>query len=481
MDTDQSIKEFEQSKVKWLPKILQYMRIKDNEFMFYTIRGPRQVGKTTSIKLSIWSLLREGVPPIAVFFWQCDNTRTQKKLVETVEAYLDYTDPIGLEKRYLFLDEITSVKGWYDAVKYLFDTSRLQETSVVLNGSHAMDIEKGKAVLVGRTGKDPDPHKMFVPMKFAEFASCISPGLWGELVGKGYGEGTKRRTELMNLIQGKSRSLSYDLLMRKEKLDVCLDKYLLCGGVPRAINDFMTSQAILPKTYDDYVDALKGDLAHWKKDDQLSREILDEVIRALGSQLSWNGLSSRLVCSQPTIRKYVETLEHCFVLTYFHRTISLTKPKRARGKTNKKVFFEDPFLFHCARHWVMPTSSNSPYAQAIEYLADPSNKGRLIENVVGNHLIRLMFDLAPSSGFQYNANIFYYMENRRELDFMLNVSPSPIPIEVKYQANLKSSDYDFLLKVAAGTNSKGLMISRDAAGITEDVVTIPVSLFLFLI
>jgi predicted AAA+ superfamily ATPase len=310
---------------------------------------------------------------------------------------------------------------------------------------------------------------------------CVSPDLWGELASKGYGEGSKRRIELMDLMQGKSASLNYDLLMRKGELDVCLDKYLLCGGVPRAINDLMATHTVLSKTYDDYVEALKGDLAHWKKDDQLSKEILDEVIKAMGSQLSWNGLSSRLGDSQPTIKKYIWTLEHCFVLTYFHRTISLTRPRAATGKTNKKVFFEDPFLFHCARHWVMPTSSNSPYTQAFEFLADLSNKGRLIENVVANHLIRFMFDQAPSSGFQYNANIFYYLESRRELDFILNVQPSPIPIEVKYRSDLKSYDYDFLLKVAAETKSKGLMISRDLAAITEDVATIPVSMFLFII
>ena len=66
INQDKSIKEYELKKYKWQPTILKELKPKINNI--YTLRGPRQIGKTTLIKLLIKELLKDNDEK-SCFYW----------------------------------------------------------------------------------------------------------------------------------------------------------------------------------------------------------------------------------------------------------------------------------------------------------------------------------------------------------------------------------------------------------------------------
>jgi hypothetical protein len=54
------------SQVSWVPRLMYFFNLKEDAI--YTMRGPRQVGKTTLIKIMIRELLEKKVHPKRIFF-----------------------------------------------------------------------------------------------------------------------------------------------------------------------------------------------------------------------------------------------------------------------------------------------------------------------------------------------------------------------------------------------------------------------------
>ena len=253
----------------------------------------------------------------------------------------------------------------------------------------------------------------------------------------------------------RSEEIPYPLVILKRDLDSAFQRYLLTGGVPRAINDLLTKDRISQDTFNTYVEVLRGDLGHWKRDTWIAKELLARLVRSMGSYVSWNDIASEMGPRQPTIKDYIWTLEQCFVITYLHRTVNL-RTSQIKSQKGKKVYFEDPFMFHAIRYWVSSSSQKDACQFATEYLKDSTNQGHLVENVVANHLIRLQFNMAPSSSFQYNHNLFYSLPTKRtEIDFIFRTKEGAIPIEVKYRSSTTSRDLEAITRVASpGRNER---------------------------
>jgi hypothetical protein len=322
---------------------------------------------------------------------------------------------------------------------------------------------------------------MFVPMKFSEFISCTDPRSWNVIVKNGLEKGVDRRRILLDIMFRKSDRIPYDLVMLKKGLDLSLEKYMLSGGVPRAVNDLFTSGRIGVDTFNTYIEALRGDLSHWKKDTWIAKELLTRLVRSLGSLVSWNDIAKEVGSTQPTIKDYVWTLEQCFVITYLHRTLNLATPDQKSVK-GKKVYFEDPFLFHAIRYWVSTSKLGDPHQFAADFLRETSNQGHMVENIVANHLIRLQFNMNPSSSFQYNRDLFYALPSKKsEIDFIFNSPEGVAPIEVKFQSTISARDLEAVVKIADQVGTRGILVSKEDLRFNDKSATIPASLFLLLI
>jgi predicted AAA+ superfamily ATPase len=82
INQDKHIRTFDASKIKWRPPLLKTPL---NEDALHTIKGPRQVGKTTLIKLFIKKLLAdEKVSEKDILFISIDAARTIDEVLEGI-------------------------------------------------------------------------------------------------------------------------------------------------------------------------------------------------------------------------------------------------------------------------------------------------------------------------------------------------------------------------------------------------------------
>ena len=89
------------------------------------VRGPRQVGKTTELKLLVTDLLAAGIPPRNIAYYPCDDIIHFRELMDMIKTFAEAVRLQG-GIGYLLLDEITVVKDWPRAVKSLVDAGVLE-------------------------------------------------------------------------------------------------------------------------------------------------------------------------------------------------------------------------------------------------------------------------------------------------------------------------------------------------------------------
>ncbi|MFX0136520.1 MAG: AAA family ATPase [Candidatus Hodarchaeota archaeon] len=251
--------------VSWIPRIFHRFSL-DND-VINTLRGPRQVGKTTLVKLLIKKLLEDGIEGRRIFYWRCDLIQGPKDLVDLINTYIDSTRDIFNDRLYIFLDEISAVKDWQIGLKYLYDGGKLYNVLVILTGSHTIDIKKASERLPGRRGDaDIVYDKIFVPMKFSEYVELRDEDL--KIV--------MRKCDLLNV--NKRASLFFqlaksdipqeinELKLYLDKINRLYDEYLLTGGIIKAICIYLENGFIPDVIYNIYVNSTIGDIKRWNKE-----------------------------------------------------------------------------------------------------------------------------------------------------------------------------------------------------------------------
>lgn len=220
---DKEIREFQAAKIKWVPR-LKYT-IKFDRDKIYTLRGPRQVGKTTLIKNLIKDLLFQIEDSKSIFYYTCDIIANEKELLEVINVYLKWASAFNLDRKYIFLDEISSVKNWEKGLKNLIDTGILKNTSIILTGSHSIDIKHSIERLPGRRGEGNETlDKILLPMKFAEFAETINPTI--KKLFKDYLlEGELRRKIILGLFDKQVDHVMNLLRIYQDELDRLFEQY----------------------------------------------------------------------------------------------------------------------------------------------------------------------------------------------------------------------------------------------------------------
>ncbi len=246
------------------------------------------------------------------------------------------------DRLYLFLDEVSSVKAWQKGIKFLFDKGSLRNTTIILSGSHSLDLRVSAEQLPGRRGEpESNPDLVFVPVKFAEYVESTDQNLNGIVRDLDLLRTTSRHEEIVALSQGKVSPRIEKLAYEVDRTNLLFDKYLMTGGIPRAINEFAKSGTIAEITYRTYVDVVKGDLMRYEMNENYLRQILGQVLETIGTPVGWSTLrKSTDVASSNTIENYVTALDSSFVLNFFYRmNAPERKPEYAK---EKKIIFADP-------------------------------------------------------------------------------------------------------------------------------------------
>ncbi len=277
---DPDIQKYSRMDMKWAPDWIDEIPLEPFSLNF--VVGPRQVGKTTGIKLLVRKLISSGFERKSILYLNCDllaSFRELRKVLEGADRF-----------RFIFLDEVTGLEYWWRVVKGLVDLGYFKDSVLTVSGSSSLKLWRFAESFAGRRGKGRNVEVL--PLNFGEFV-----GVTG---------------------------------IEPEK---ALQRYLQVGGFPRSLNED-------PSFGEDLLLSLDRELSRIGRSARLAREILYEVLRKSPSAVSYQALAGPLGISHVTVREYLEVLQDTFVLgVAFHKS-----GEHVDFKKEKKIFLRDPFL-----------------------------------------------------------------------------------------------------------------------------------------
>jgi len=340
------------------------------------------------------------------------------------------------DRLYLFLDEISFVREWQRAIKFMADAGRLKNTTILLSGSNLLDVRGGAERMPGRRGKlaklDYEQH----PLTFAEFIQLREPEI-----------------DFLN---------QEGLIYYQETLLHRFEEFLLTGGFPLAINLFYNSGHVSSWVYQLYLSWIEGDIGRAGKLERNLYQIMSRVLVHQATPVSWLGLGREAgIVSHATVQEYVEILEKMYVLQVVP-FIDLSSGT-ARYRKNRKIYFQDPLIFHCFSG-KNSGIGDSYHSASRRFLNNPIDKSKLVESVVGIHLKRYFGEC-------------YYWQGKNEIDFVVNSGGKLNFIEVKYQEQAKLADFKWLDKTLP-QGSQLLVTTKHQSKSSSGIKMIPVPIFL---
>ncbi|MGO9447856.1 MAG: ATP-binding protein [Solirubrobacteraceae bacterium] len=336
----------------------------------HILRGPRQVGKSTDLKLLVERALQEGFPPRSIVYLALDLLEGQSlsdfaTSVQRAKGLAGEKSPGGL----ILLDEVTAVRGWQTAVKALWDDGTIRDEVVVCTGSSAVDLQRGAAErLPGRRGAGID--HLVLPQSFAAFAHAVDGNI-----------PASPNLTVAELRTSDGQELLRDMRIYAPALDAALRSYLRFGGLPAAVAEALGGAHEPSGRVKRVVeDSLMREIQRRGASMPAARALLERVVRSLGSKISWSSMAREMDVplgrgkgrpSHQTLRDYIELLAggYFVFVAYFWRSGSQTNEQ----SRDKKVFFADPLLHTIALDHAPGLGTDT---------------AALIENVIGMALLR---------------------------------------------------------------------------------------------
>ena len=482
---DKKIKEWNESEIKYDPRLRHAIRydFEPNNTVVYTLRGPRQVGKTTLVKLQIRDFLRQGIHPWNILYYSLDLDNTKQDVVDLVEIYLKMSSRQRNGKRsYLFLDEASSVPDWQKGIKWLVDNDKLKNCTVMATGSQAINLKNATERLPGRKGTIDDSYdKILLPMSFAEYASLLNKDV-KELIDRNNLHSFENKKQIFKkLLAGEIDDVVEKLDSYQNEINQLLEDYMLTGGIPKVIDEQLKTNTIHESTYTNYLESIIGQWSELDKNETLLKQFNRAIIKSLSSHTSWANLTKTSALGSPnTAQSHAYSLHDLFVLSIIHRYGE--QDKRPRLQKDRKFYFRDPFFLHIFNRLI---NTDGNFETSLKYLEDEINQSRVIEGIVADHLIRWAFSLSKKKQtYDYYNHIFYWKDDKnREVDFILYGGDSiEVPIEIKYRNKINAKELAPLVNFLSKTgNKKGLVLSKHTLDVKDEYVIVPTSLFLLLI
>ena len=354
----------------------------------YAIKGPRQSGKTTLLKILQEKL--KGKKAVFLNFEDPDVVEAfETSLKEYIKSFI-VTD----DKYYFLMDEYHYVKNPGKKLKLLYDT--FEKAKFIVTGSSSLELSGAMAkFLVGRVF-----FFELLPFNLHEFLTAKNPRLANV-----YKE--KNNQVKKFLLNGTIASTGEDIFQKE--FTPLLNEYLTFGGYPAVIKtqDFETKRAILKNIYDTYVS--KDVIEFLKISDAFKYRCIVKALAALtGKLLNYNELSSTCQSYYKEVKRTISILSETYIIQLiqpFHKN-PITELKK-----NPKIYFLDLGL----RNYII--NNFNP-------LEKRTDAGALIENFVL---------LCLKNAFPDKTINFWRTTAKAEVDFILRLDDELIPIEAKYQ------------------------------------------------
>lgn len=392
VEIDYDIVKWKGRKHRWIPKFIDEISLKP--FSLHILLGPRQVGKTTGIKLLIRKLLEKRNPK-SLFYFNCEELSDHNEISDVLETYMVIKEKSDIKNSCIFLDEITSPKEWYKAIKFMIDRGKFRNDVVVLTGSSSIHIKRQTELFPGRRGRGEN--FILLPLSFREFIRTIEPEIY------------KKIEPIKNLEEKELEEKAAKAMIFIKELNLLLEKYFKGGGFPLSIE---TVDRTEPKKA--YLSWIKTEILKSDRSDNIAREIIRSLLEKIQTPVSWEGISKEIEIKSPkTVSAYIQLLRSMFsLIVLYHADIS---DKSIKFGKNKKIHFIDPLLLEIFEGWCMMKLKNK--------------KNILAESLVATHLARYMAKKYKT--VMLDENLFFW-RNSTEVDVVLNEKRRLKGFEVKW-------------------------------------------------
>jgi uncharacterized protein len=341
--------------------------------------GPRQVGKTTLIRMLLRDLEAQGKRCV---FFNLDVEEdmhwfgSQRMLLDRLSFLVGASD----QTVYVAIDEIQRKTDAGRFMKGLYDMSLPYK--FILSGSGSLELKEQIAEsMMGRKREF-----YIAPVSIAEFVDYRS----------GYAF---------------SDRLSAFGKMEPQKLSGLLIEYLNFGGYPRVITSqgLDEKRAMMREIYTSYVDRDISSLLRLTRPDAY-RKMLALLASQCGQLLNLSTLSAQAGISAPTLKNYLHYAEKTFAITLVAPHFRNLQKEISKAPT---PYFVDLGL----RNLVINRWGS---------LIEPGDLGFLFQNLV-LHLLAARFSSAPVK--------YWRTLDKAEVDFVVDdPTLGVLPVEVKYTA-----------------------------------------------
>jgi predicted AAA+ superfamily ATPase len=327
-EEDRNLAEWARQPLKWEPEWTEEVSLKPFSLNF--LYGPRQVGKTTGVKLLVRKLLRRRrVEPQSLFYLDLDSMASLREFRDVLGELIREKEKRNVKTAYIFLDEVTSVEGWWRTVKFFVDSGDLSRDVVTVLGSSTLGLIKAPERFPGRVGGGKTV--AVLPLSFPE------------------------------LLRAKGLQPDAGLKYRPSTLREAWEGYKTSGGFPRSVNTQPDAEQAL-------ISGLLSETYRHRRSPRLIQEISSSLISKIPSALSYNSIATDIGISHVTVREYIEFLSDLLFLG----VAPLIRGDSIIHRRERKVFFRDPFALKAFSSWAVR-----------KYL-----ESALIEGVVQEHLYR---------------------------------------------------------------------------------------------
>ena len=343
------------------------------------LNGPRQVGKTSLLKLLQTELRRKGIKEERIFYLNLEELEILDELNSSPKNILNYIKSKN-KKNYFFIDEIQYLDNPSNFLKYLYDEHR-DKVKLIVTGSSSLELKaKLQDSLVGRKVAFK-----IAPLCFEEFLQF-------------------KKEDILDYYHQKNIPATV-----QNKFKKYLDEYLLFGGMPKVVltSDREDKKILLKNYVNDYINKdirYVGKINNLLKFNQLVKVLSNQI----GNLLNINELSNTLNMPRLEIEKYINILEYTFVL---HKITPYHKNIRSQITKMPKIYLFDLGLRN----------------QMLNNFVEPINRsdsGSLFENFIYLELKQTVSE----------EDIYFYRTiHKAEIDFIFEKNGVVYPIEVKYK------------------------------------------------
>jgi predicted AAA+ superfamily ATPase len=434
------------------------------------VRGPRQIGKTTAQLHVLEDLLAQGVDGRAILRLQADELPALASLGEPIPRIVDWFEANVLgctlneaasrgRRTVLLLDEVQNLADWAPQLKFLVDSST---TQVVVTGSSALRIERGRDSLAGRISTIEAG-----VLSVTEIAQFRGIGLGDPFLADNGLEPLTHRAFWEELrAHGRTRAT---------ERDAAFAAFSARGGYPLVHQKQDEPWPALADQLNETVikRVIQHDLRLGERGRKRDAALLEEVFRlacryvgqapgpTLLAREAQRALHANVGASR--IREYLRFLNDTLLLR-------LVEPLEIR---DAKICLADHGL---RASWLQEVVPLDPEALARETELT-ALAGRIAESVTGAALATIA---------HLDLSHFAARPAEPEVDFVLTIGTRRIPLEVKYQRRVDPlADTEGLrtfLEKTANNAPFGILVTQTDSDAVHDprVVALPLASFLLL-